>query len=71
MDIQMDYTNSAYASRYDMPFALESGLSVNSYLKVVFPYQLHESAVAGQPLGMDASYTTMPDGYNCGSVDEY
>ena len=56
-DITLNHVNSGFASQYSLPFSLSNGLQNNSYLKIVFPYSLHQSSSSqSQPIGMDASY---------------
>lgn len=55
-DIDLDFTNAAYASQYRMPFSLANNLPASGYLRIVFPYALHYTLIAQSPQGVSASY---------------
>ena len=40
-DIVLDYSNANYLSLINVKFKLDSTLSINDYLKIAFPFKLH------------------------------
>lgn len=63
----MNYNNSGFASIFTIPFALESGLSVSDYVKVVFPFRLHTAELNGLPVGLVARYSEAVGDFQCGN----
>ncbi|KAL4471203.1 hypothetical protein ABPG72_007570 [Tetrahymena utriculariae] len=67
----MNYINAGFASVFTIPFMLDSGISSSDYLKLVFPFKLHNQEQYGTPngnipLNLVASYASASGGYLCG-----
>lgn len=43
-DVELDYTNSGYATKFTLPFKLDNSLPTFGFLRVVFPFSLHYTA---------------------------
>ncbi|KAL4429313.1 hypothetical protein ABPG74_002299 [Tetrahymena malaccensis] len=71
-DVSMNYINAGYASVFTIPFKLDSGISSSDYLKLVFPFKLHNLEQYGTPNGnipanLVVSYASASGGYLCGN----
>lgn len=69
-DIEVDYTNSAYASQFKIPFSLSNGLDPRSYLKIVFPFSLNYKETNSIPDGLTGAYQMAVGDHACGKLSE-
>lgn len=67
-DLVLNYNNAGYATEFSLSFSLESGLTSNEYIKLIFPFLLHSKVVNNIPIDVSASMLQNLDGYNCGSL---
>ena len=50
------HQNNVYAKTITITFSVENGLPVDEYLRIVFPYSLHNGVTNNAPTGVSATY---------------
>ncbi|CAD8052806.1 unnamed protein product [Paramecium sonneborni] len=68
-DVQLDYTNAGYASRFTIPFKLSNPLPNFGYLRMKFPFALHYTNTNNVPDNVIVTFKQAKGNYQCG--EEY
>ena len=54
----MDYVNVNYNKKFTLSFMLETNISNSDYIRIYYPFLLHNSATNSVPANLQAFYTT-------------